>query len=266
MSPRRRCRARRRRRRRWRCARRGSGTRRTSRRRGSRRSPAGSGWRARGRGRAAGPRAAGAAAAPRRAGAARRASACWIASAARSAASCSRSRSSAVKLRGTRLPTCRTPRTRPSTSRGTPSSDRMPFSRRIGLRMSAWSTSSIAIARRSAAMRPANPVPTGISTPCSTSSSIPFAARARSSVAAVVEQQDRRGVRAQDRADAVQQLAQQLLLWEVGERRVRHPLKRLERREPGPRRRAVARSKSSACSIASAARSAASWSRSASPR
>ena len=31
--------------------------------------------------------------------------------------------------------------TRPSTSSGTPSSERMPFSRRIGLRMSAWSTS-----------------------------------------------------------------------------------------------------------------------------
>ena len=33
----------------------------------------------------------------------------------------------------------------------------IPFSRRIGLKMSAWSTSSMAIARRSAAIRPANP-------------------------------------------------------------------------------------------------------------
>ena len=42
-----------------------------------------------------------------------------------------------------------------------PSSERMPFSRRIGLRMSAWSTSGISIARRSATIRPANPRPTG---------------------------------------------------------------------------------------------------------
>ena len=35
------------------------------------------------------------------------------------------------------------------------------------------------IGRRSAAIRPANPLPTGICTPRSTSSSIPFAARAR---------------------------------------------------------------------------------------
>ena len=56
----------------------------------------------------------------------------------------------------------------------------MPFSRRIGLRMSAWSTSGITIACRSAAMRPAKPSPTGIVTPCSTSSSMPLAARARS--------------------------------------------------------------------------------------
>ena len=54
----------------------------------------------------------------------------------------------------------------------------MPFSRRIGLTMSACSTSGITIARRSAAMRPAKPRPTGIETPCSTSSSIPLAARA----------------------------------------------------------------------------------------
>ena len=43
--------------------------------------------------------------------------------------------------RGVRLPTCSTPVTRPCTRSGTPSRDLMPFSRRIGLRMSAWSTS-----------------------------------------------------------------------------------------------------------------------------
>ena len=74
------------------------------------------------------------------------------------------------------VPTCSTPITRPSTSSGTPSSERMPFSRRIGLRMSAWSTSSIATDWRSAAIRPAKPRPTGTRTPCSTSSSMPLAA------------------------------------------------------------------------------------------
>ena len=57
---------------------------------------------------------------------------------------------------------------------------RMPFSRRIGFRMSAWSTSAMKIATRSAAIRPAKPRPSGIRTPCSTSSSIPLAARATS--------------------------------------------------------------------------------------
>ena len=56
----------------------------------------------------------------------------------------------------------------------------MPFSRRIGLRMSAWSTSGMKIGSRSATMRPAKPPPTGILTPRSTSSSIPLAARANS--------------------------------------------------------------------------------------
>ena len=70
--------------------------------------------------------------------------------------------------------------TRPPTRSGTPRRLRIPFSRRIGLRMSAWSTSGMTIGRRSAATRPAKPRPTGMRTRCSTSSSIPFAARARS--------------------------------------------------------------------------------------
>src|SRR4051812_34048382 len=57
----------------------------------------------------------------------------------------------------------------------------MPFSRRIGFMMSAWSTSRIRIGRRSAAIRPAKPRPRGRRTPCSTSSSMPLAARACSS-------------------------------------------------------------------------------------
>ena len=79
--------------------------------------------------------------------------------------------SSSVKSRGVSVPTCSTPSTRPSTSSGTPSRERMPFSRRIGLRMSPWSTSGMMIARRSAAIaageargragsrRPARPPP-----------------------------------------------------------------------------------------------------------
>ena len=52
----------------------------------------------------------------------------------------------------------------------------MSFSRRIGLRTFEWSTSSMITGRRSAAMRPANPFPTGMRTPWRTSSSIPRAA------------------------------------------------------------------------------------------
>ena len=56
-----------------------------------------------------------------------------IVGAARSAASWSSSVSSAVNSREVRVPTCSTPITRPSISSGTPSRERMPFSRRIGL-------------------------------------------------------------------------------------------------------------------------------------
>src|SRR5215210_3058915 len=66
---------------------------------------------------------------------------------------------------------------------GTPSSDLIPFSRRIGLSTSACSTSSRITGSRRAATRPAKPRPTGIRTPRSTSSSIPTAARATSSCA-----------------------------------------------------------------------------------
>ena len=65
----------------------------------------------------------------------------------------------AVNVRGVSVPTCRTPITSPSTSSGTPSSERMPRSRRIGLRMSAWSTSSIAIARALGCDPPREPAP-----------------------------------------------------------------------------------------------------------
>ena len=114
--------------------------------------------------------------------------------------------------------------TRPWTSSGTPSRDLIPFSRRIGLRMSAWSTSAIVIARFSAAMRPAKPPPSGMRTPCSTSSSMPLAARACSAVA--LQQQDRDGVDREDVGHPLQQLLEELLLRQVGERRVRDLLDR----------------------------------------
>ena len=95
--------------------------------------------------------------------------------------------------------------------------------------MSAWSTSSMKIARRSAAIRPANPRPTGIRTPCSTSSSIPFAARATSSFGALVEQQERRRVRVQELRHPLQELGQQIVERQVRERDVGDALQRLER-------------------------------------
>src|SRR5438270_568326 len=67
------------------------------------------------------------------------------------------------------------------TMSGTPSIDLIPFSRRIGLRTCAWSTSGRITGRRSAATVPAKPSPTGMRTPASTSSSSPTAERATSS-------------------------------------------------------------------------------------
>jgi transposase len=57
----------------------------------------------------------------------------WVAIATRSATICSNSASCPVKRRRRRVPTCRTPSTLPPATNGTPSSDTMPFSRRIGL-------------------------------------------------------------------------------------------------------------------------------------
>ena len=58
--------------------------------------------------------------------------------------------------------------------------------------------------------------------------------------AAVVEQQDRGGVGAEDLGDAQQQLAEQLLLGQVAERGVRHPLQRHQRRASAVSRRSTA--------------------------
>ena len=149
-----------------------------------------------------------------------------MARAARSPASWRRSRSSSEKSRGVRLPTCRTPRTRPSTIRGTPSRDLMPFSRRIGLRMSAWSTSGIVMGRRSAAMRPAKPRPSG-----DAHALFDFLLDALGGAGVqrlALEQEDRDGVDLHDVGDPLEQLLQQVFLREVGQRRVGHPLQRLQ--------------------------------------
>ena len=63
----------------------------------------------------------------------------------------------------------------------------------------------------------------GMRTPCSTSSSIPFAARACSSPPAL-EQQDRRRVGVQDLRDPLQQLGEQVVERQVRERGVGEPL------------------------------------------
>ena len=101
-----------------------------------------------------------------------------MASAARSAASWRRSRSSGVNIARGEAADVQDAEDAALDEEWDAEQGRMPFSRRIGLRMSAWSTSGMAIARRSAAMRPAKPAPSGMRTPCSTSSSMPLAARA----------------------------------------------------------------------------------------
>ena len=110
--------------------------------------------------------------------------------------------------------------TSPSTSSGTPRSDSSPFSRRIGLQMSASARFRIRTGLRVAAMRPAKPRPIGILIPRSTSSSSPFAARAMSVRVVVLEQEDRRGVDPEDPDDAREQLVEQAFERQIGKRRV----------------------------------------------
>ena len=57
----------------------------------------------------------------------------WVAIATRSATICSSSASCSVKRRRVSVPTCSTPSTVPPATSGTPSSEAIPFSRRIGL-------------------------------------------------------------------------------------------------------------------------------------
>ena len=101
--------------------------------------------------------------------------------------------------------------------------------------------------RRSAAMRPAKPRPSGIRTPCSTSSSMPLAAARDELAGGLVEQQEGGGVGVQDLGDALQQLGQQLVQRQVGQRGVGDALDApCERAPPCARSRSNAR----ACSIA----------------
>ena len=119
----------------------------------------------------------------------------------------------------------------------------MPFSRRIGLRMSAWSTSEIVIgaalggdppgeaaAERDRA-RPARPPPR-CPWPRGRAAASPSSSRIAD------------GVDLEDLRDPLQQLVQQLVLGEVGERGVGDPLQRLEdlqgqRLRHGPNGRAI---------------------------
>ncbi len=86
------------------------------------------------------------------------------------------------------------------------------------------------IARRSAATRPAKPRPTGIVTPCSTSSSMPLAARATSSSPVPSSMRIAAVSVCSASVSAVEQLGEQLLLGQVGERGVGDALQRLQAR------------------------------------
>ena len=100
----------------------------------------------------------------------------------------------------------------------------MPLSRSSGLTTSASSMSSIACACRVAATRPAKPRPRGTRTPWYTSSSIPRAAVATSCLVGVVEEEDGRGVRRQDLADAIQELDEEFLQGQLREAGIGHRL------------------------------------------
>ena len=115
--------------------------------------------------------------------------------------------------------------TRPSTSSGTPSSERIPFWRRIGLRMSAWSTSAMAIGCRWAATRPAKPLPTGMPDTLLDLLLDPLRRPRVQHPAVVVEQQDGRRVGVQDLRDPVEQRRQQVAERQVRERGIGEPLK-----------------------------------------
>ena len=87
-------------------------------------------------------------------------------------------RSSSVKCRGSSDPMCSTPSRLFPTTSGTPDIDRSPLWSSSGFKTASECTSSSTAGPRDAAIRPANPPPTGMRYPCRTSSSRPCAANA----------------------------------------------------------------------------------------
>ena len=146
------------------------------------------------------------------------------ASAARSAASCSSSASCCPNGRPLSEPTCSTPMTLPPASRGTPSRDLMPRSTRSGFRTVVWSTVVRMTGSRDAATRPAKPAPSGMRTPCRTSSSMPLAAVGDQLPGRPVQQEHGSGVGLEHLLHALDQGLEQRLLVEPGQRGVRHCL------------------------------------------
>ena len=92
--------------------------------------------------------------------------------------------------------------------------------------MSAWSTSVMVMARRSAAMRPAKPRPSGMLHALFDFFLDALGGAGVQGVA--LEQQERDGVDVEDVGDPLQQLLQQLLLGQEREHRVGHPLQGFE--------------------------------------
>ncbi len=147
-----------------------------------------------------------------------------IAGAARAAASSRIVTSRGSNIRGVSDPTWSTPTSAPSTTSGTPSIERIPFSRRIGLRMSAWSTSAMKIGTRPAAIRPAKPSADRDPHPGLDLLLDPLGRTGDQLVALVVVQQDRHGVDPQDVLDALQKLSEEVLQSELGQRRIAEPV------------------------------------------
>ena len=144
----------------------------------------------------------------------------WVTPATRSATTCSSSTSWSVNGRSSSRPTWITPRSWSPLSSGIPSITRIRFSQSTGLATVVASTRSSRIGLRVAAIRPAKPAPSGTRTPWRTSGSMPRAARAMSvpelssssSTAAVSASRISR--------TRVEQLAQEVIDVEVGQRRV----------------------------------------------
>ena len=116
----------------------------------------------------------------------------------------------------------------PPASSGTPSIARMPFSHRIGFATVVESTRSSAMGRLPAAMRPAKPRPERHAHGLTDLFFEPARRRGHQLAGALVEEQDRGGVRVDDRANPAQELLQELLHVEPPQGRVRDRLEVLQ--------------------------------------